>query len=765
MTISLSMIVKADSEEAKLLDRCLSYVAPHVDELNITITGENDDCELVCKKYSAKVSYFKWIGEFDTARNFNLSQATSDYVLWLDADDVLKGAKKLRETVADMKKNNVDVVALYYLYDFDKHGKCIVKHLKARIFKNDGSFEWVGKVHEDIQSKREVRQFLDENIEVLHLPEKGHTEDAAQRNLLIAKETYRNDTKDPRNLWLLANAHWGVGETSKAKNFFLKFIDETHSEEEKYLAYLYCSDFCRNNEESLFYLSKAWILRPSYPNTYIKIGKRLLDSDSLERARQFIEIGLQMPRPDDKIIVFNPREYDYVPLSILLEIAWRKGEFNKAYLINEEIVKIYPKDDAVLNRKKMIESQLGEILKIDEYIQEAESIKDKKELRKYLDSLPENIYIHPKMCLFRNLHFVKTESSGKDLVYYCSYTSKEWSPKSVSKGGVGGSEEAVINLTKYFAQAGYNVTVYNNCGKDAGVYDGVTYKPYWDYNSRDKYDITIFWRHPRFVDYAESNCGRIFLDMHDVIPAEEFTKERVAKIEKVFVKSQSHKILFQTIPDEKFVVVPNGIDISLFDKKIERNPYMILNTSSADRGLESCLSVVEKLIQKEPKKPWIFEWYYGWGVYDEVHKDNEEMMGWKNSQMARFDTLKALGRAKGGKMIPHTEVAQKYLEAGIFLYPTQFYEIDCISAAKAQIAGCYPVTSDAFALNETVENGTKIHTDTKRWGTENTFGDMDNIDKYVDAVIENVGKTVNGSEIKKKRNWNNIAQVWLNVLG
>ena len=110
-------------------------------------------------------------------------------------------------------------------------------------------------------------------------------------------------------------------------------------------------------------------------------------------------------------------------------------------------------------------------------------------------------------------------------------------------------------------------------------------------------------------------------------------------------------------------------------------------------------------------------------------------------------------------------MAQKYLEAGIFLYPTQFYEIDCISAAKAQIAGCYPVTSDAFALNETVENGTKIHTDTKRWGTENTFGDMDNIDKYVDAVIENVGKTVNGSEIKKKRNWNNIAQVWLNVLG
>jgi tetratricopeptide (TPR) repeat protein len=759
------MIVKADDEEAKLLDRCLSYVAPYVDDIYLTFDGKNEACKVVAEKYNASVSTFPWVKDFARSRNFNFSKARTDYILWLDCDDVLRGAKKLKETIGEMEKNNVDAVALYYLYDFDKHGKCIVKHLKARIVKNDGSFEWKGAIHEDLHSKREVNQFLDEKIEVLHLPEKGHTEDASKRNLVIAEETYEKDKEDPRNLWLLASAYWGVGDTKEAKEWYLKFVEVTGSEEEKYLAYLHISDFCDSNEEAFTYLGKAFILRPSYPNTYIKIAKRLLDADKLQTARQFAEIGLQMPRPDDKIIVFNPREYDYVPLSILLEISWRKGEYNKAYAINEEILKIYPKDKDVLNRKKMIDTQLGEILKIDEYITRAEAIKDKGQLKLFLNSLPYEISMHPKMCLFRNTNFIKTESSGKDLVYYCSYTSKEWSPKSVKEGGVGGSEEAVINLTKSFAQVGYNVTVYNNCGKDAGVYEGVTYRPFWDYNVRDKQDITIFWRHPRFLDYAEPQNGRLFLDMHDVLPAEEFTRERVEKIEKVFVKSQAHRLLFPTIPYEKFVVVPNGIDVNLFENKVKRNPYMLLNTSSADRQLEASLSVIERLIEKSPDKPWVFEWYYGWGVYDEVHKDNPEMMEWKSTQMARFDALKALGRAKGGIMVSHTEIAKKYQEAGFFLYPTQFFEIDCISAAKAQMAGSYVVSSDFAALDETVQSGTKINTDGKRWGTENTFGDMENVDKYVDVILANVGKEVSGVKIRKQRNWDIISSLWIKNLG
>lgn len=101
------------------------------------------------------------------------------------------------------------------------------------------------------------------------------------------------------------------------------------------------------------------------------------------------------------------------------------------------------------------------------------------------------------------------------------------------------------------------------------------------------------------------------------------------------------------------------------------------------------------------------------GVYDSVHKDNKQMMNWKEKQVERYERLREAGRFEGGTMISHTEIARKYLESGVFLYATQFMEIHCISALKAQIAGCKTITSDFAALNETVQKGIKIHTDGK----------------------------------------------------
>jgi glycosyltransferase involved in cell wall biosynthesis len=246
--------------------------------------------------------------------------------------------------------------------------------------------------------------------------------------------------------------------------------------------------------------------------------------------------------------------------------------------------------------------------------------------------------------------------------------------------------------------------------------------------------------------------------MHDVLRSGEFTEERIAKIDKVFVKSKAHRILFPNIPDEKISIIPNGIKPEEFNEKVERNPYLIINTSSPDRHFDATLDVFEELIRRQPNKPWKLAWYYGWGLYDAVHKDTPEMLEWKRVQMERFEKLKKEGRAEGGTMIGHKDIAKKYLEAGIFLYPSQFYEIDCISARKAQLAGCKCVTSDFAALNETVLTQ-KIHTEGEKWEKENTFGDNENRDKYVDAIIEWENKS-NPELIAEKYNWGKIAFLW-----
>jgi hypothetical protein len=74
-SLALALIVKGTDEEAKALSKCLSYTAPYVDGIFITIThkpGEerNKKVEEVCNLYKATISDFEWINDFSAARNF-----------------------------------------------------------------------------------------------------------------------------------------------------------------------------------------------------------------------------------------------------------------------------------------------------------------------------------------------------------------------------------------------------------------------------------------------------------------------------------------------------------------------------------------------------------------------------------------------------------------------------------------------------------------------------------------------------------------------
>lgn len=761
------MIIKPTDDEAKLLERCLKYAAGQVDEICITQAGakKNKAVSEVIKSYKGKESFFKWVNDFSQARNYNFSQATGDYIFWLDADDVLKGGANIRDLVASMENNKIECVAMNYLYDFDENKNCTVKHIKTRIVKI-GCVKWVGAVHEDFENVIETNTFFTKDVEILHIKDSKRTEDSSKRNLEIAESEMFKHPDDPRSLWLAANANWGVGNTEKAIEYFERFVQESQSEDEKYVAYLNLSSLKGDEIDAL----KALSLIPTLPNAYHRLAEIKFNKGKYQNCINFTELGLQLPIPETEIVVYNPRDYDYNPLMLMMKAYWKMGKTKKAVEIIEEMVKMFPNDQTLKEKHSALKDELGEVLKVEKYLEKAKKIKDKIYLKKFLDGLPEEIQEHPEVCVFRNENFVKEESSGKDLVYYCGFTEKVWNPEIAMSEGVGGSEEAVVNLSKELAKKGWNVTVYNNCGH-GGVFDGVTYKPFWSYNYRDKQDVTIFWRHPKPVDYVDERAGKVFIDMHDVLSDSEFTEERLKKIEKVMVKTKAHRVLFPSIPDKKIVVIPNGISPELFEKRVEKNQYLILNTSSADRHLDATLDVFEELIKRQPEKPWKLAWYYGWGTYDIVHAGNKEMMDWKAKQVARYEKLREEGRFEGGVMLSHAEIAKKYLEAKIFLYPTSFYEIHCISALKAQVAGCMVVCSDFAALDETVVFGKKIHTNGDKWGVEDTFGDTVNVKEYVDFIERyeknnfiywhtNVPENYTGKKLGEDHNWLKVSNQW-----
>ncbi len=80
------MIVK---DEAASLSRCLESVRGIVDEMIVLDTGSTDATPAIARSHGAKVHHFAWCHDFSAARNKALKYVTADWVLVLDADEVL----------------------------------------------------------------------------------------------------------------------------------------------------------------------------------------------------------------------------------------------------------------------------------------------------------------------------------------------------------------------------------------------------------------------------------------------------------------------------------------------------------------------------------------------------------------------------------------------------------------------------------------------------------------------------------------------------
>ena len=84
--ISLCMIVK---NEAQYIERCIKSARRAADEIIVVDTGSSDDTAEIARRLGAKTRQHQWKSDFSEARNYSIEQATGDWILYLDADEVL----------------------------------------------------------------------------------------------------------------------------------------------------------------------------------------------------------------------------------------------------------------------------------------------------------------------------------------------------------------------------------------------------------------------------------------------------------------------------------------------------------------------------------------------------------------------------------------------------------------------------------------------------------------------------------------------------
>ena len=144
-TVSLCMIVK-DEEDCLLA--AIQSVRNITDELIVIDTGSTDRTPQLALASGAKLFYFAWTKDFSEARNFALKQASSDWILVLDADEVLESVS--REAFNELL-NNVEIEG-YFLRIKNVLGSNLGESSDqvVRLFRNKSVYQFEGAIHEQV---------------------------------------------------------------------------------------------------------------------------------------------------------------------------------------------------------------------------------------------------------------------------------------------------------------------------------------------------------------------------------------------------------------------------------------------------------------------------------------------------------------------------------------------------------------------------------------------------------------------------------------
>jgi len=737
MQIALCMI-SSEADEAKV--RALGeQMRPFVDEVVITVNSPDGSRD------------FKWNQNFSDARNDNFSRTKADWIIWLDADDTLDHPEKLRTLVAQAADKNISGYYFKYRYAFDKSGNCVDEHWKAQLLKNDSSFKWMGPVHEDPIQQSPVNWIMTDEVVRIHHSDPQRGKSSHDRNLAILEKWHQDDPNEPRAMFYLGRAYTAAKRYADAINILQQYLELSGWDDERYearlligQAYLHSGDV----DTALLAYHDAILEKESNPDAYIYKGMCYMRQEKWEEALYNFQIAQDLPLPN-AVTFFNPMFYKRDVYQAIAIAKMHTGRLDDALLAikvalaadkSPDIKELY----SLILRLKDKRTAVQRIIDTVKFAEKHDSTKTAQ----ILLATPLPLWDDELLTALRKRFLPPKVWPKGSLVVYCGSSAEDWTPDSQHNGGIGGSETAVIELTKRLAAMGWDVTVYNQGGHPAEgrVYDGVKYLNYWMFNPDDKFDVLWCWRVPMLFDFNLSARLKV-LDLHDVMSPADFTEKRINNIDKIFVKTHYHRTLYPKVPDEKFVIVGNGIDLTRFEGEMVKEPLRFCYTSSPNRGLDVLLKMWPKIRDALPDAT--LHVYYGWKTFYEIEKHNPERMMWMKKVQALMDQPGVVDHGRVGQK----ELAQDELKTAFWLYPTNFPEIDCITAKEMQAAGVYPITSGYAALAESQQTGIKVPGDIydPKWQ-----------DQYINAVIGT--KWEDTREVAKQFSWDIVANTWNNEL-
>ncbi len=352
ITISLAMIVK---DEEAVLDRCLACAAPCVDEIIIVDTGSSDRTIEIAEKYTKHIYHYVWNDDFASARNEAFSHATQDYILWLDADDIIIEHEQAK--LLDLKQSlspDIDIVMMKYHVAFDQGNRPTYSYYRERLIRNHHGFYWSGKIHEAINIQGKI---IYSQIAIHH---KKIKQNDSMRNLRILETLHEQQQLSARERYYYAKELYEHAQYEKALIQLDQFMNEKDAWIENKI------DACRIKGHCLSVLQKKTAALSAYFESFIytlpraeilcDIGFLYLQEENYASAIYWYQLALCAEKNEMSGAFIQPDCYDFIPYVQLCVCYDKLKDSAKAIYYHQQAALLKPNDPIIVKNNSYFES-------------------------------------------------------------------------------------------------------------------------------------------------------------------------------------------------------------------------------------------------------------------------------------------------------------------------------------------------------------------------------------------------------------------------
>ena len=285
--ISAVMIVK---DEAEFIEKCIKSIYEYVDEIVVVDTGSKDRTKEIVEKFKyclpdqkvwdkVQLYDFEWCDDFSAARNFANEKATGDWLLSVDADEVITGLRNIRDKlnhpyqgIRINTRNYTDkTTSTGWIPNIGEYEQEVYSGWfpseKVRLWRNDPRVKFEFPVHEVVENSIYFLGYsiiTDYSIQVHHYGrtrmdyEYGH----GNKYYALLHKQFESGANDLRSLEQLATQAQGLGKFDDALKFWHEVLKIEPENSGAFLNIGHCHASKQEWNEALLWSHKAWKANP-----------------------------------------------------------------------------------------------------------------------------------------------------------------------------------------------------------------------------------------------------------------------------------------------------------------------------------------------------------------------------------------------------------------------------------------------------------------------------------------------------------------------